>query len=154
VLQTIQKTAEVVRALLGQAERWAVPIQPCIRDIHREHVLFQDECVSGLIDFGAMRCDSCAGDIARLLGSLAGDDRALWTVGLDAYQHVRPLAEAECRLVNVFDASGVLLSGINWLEWVFIDGRAFENRSAVISRFEEIAARLTVLANQGMPIIV
>jgi Ser/Thr protein kinase RdoA (MazF antagonist) len=154
LIADFRKTADLVADALVLAQRWMVPIRPCIRDIHREHVLFEGNLVMGLIDFGAMRPDSCAGDIARLIGSLAGDDERLWAVGIDAFRLVFPLADSERHLARVYDASGVLLSGMNWLEWVFVDGRRFGDRAAVMSRFEEIANRLTVLANRGEPIIV
>ena len=154
LIADFRKTADFVADALVQARRWMVPIQPCIRDIHREHVLFEGNRVTGLVDFGAMRHDSCAGDIARLIGSLAGDDKQLWAVGIDAFRQVFPLGDSERHLARVYDASGVLLSGMNWLEWIFVDGRQFGDRAAVMSRFEEIADRLAVLANRGGPIIV
>jgi Ser/Thr protein kinase RdoA (MazF antagonist) len=154
LIADFRKTADLVADALRHARRWMVPIQPCIRDIHREHVLFEGNHVTGLIDFGAMRPDSCAGDIARLIRSLTGDDEPLWAVGIDAFQQVLPLGDSERHLARVYDASGVLLSGMNWLEWVFVEGRQFADRTAVMSRFEEIADRLAVLANRGGPIIV
>lgn len=45
-------------------------LQPCIRDIWHDHVLFDGDRVTGLIDFGAMQIDTPATDIARLVGSL------------------------------------------------------------------------------------
>ncbi len=54
-----------------------VPIQPCIGDIWHDHILFLGDGVSGLVDFGGMRADTVAGDIARLLGSLVADDPAV-----------------------------------------------------------------------------
>jgi Ser/Thr protein kinase RdoA (MazF antagonist) len=154
LIADFRKTADLVADALLQARRWAVPIQPCIRDIHRDHVLFEGNRVTGLIDFGAMRPDSCACDIARLIGSLAGDDEQLWAVGIDAFRQVFSLGDSDRHLTRVYDASGVLLSGMNWLEWVFVEGRQFADRAGVMSRFEEIADRLAVLANRGGPIIV
>lgn len=52
---------------------WAAtirPVQMCLRDIHRDHVLFSGDTVSGLIDFGACRLDVPEADVARLLGDL------------------------------------------------------------------------------------
>ena len=142
VVVHFRAAADAVEASLHEAARLSVPIQPCIRDIHREHVLFEDDRVTGIIDFGAMRPDSRAGDVARLLGSLAGDDRQLWEEGLAAYGRIFPLNRSESQLVRVYDASGVLLSAINWLQWIFVDRRQFDDQAAVLLRFDEIAARL------------
>ena len=60
---------------LNEAERilrpWTrqrVPVQLCFTDVHREHVLFSGDEVTGLIDFGAVKLDSPAVDLARLFG--------------------------------------------------------------------------------------
>ena len=98
-------------------------IRPCIRDVHREHVLFQDDRVTGIIDFGSMQPDNVSCDIARLLGSMAGDETELWRLGLTAYERLTPLTDPERLLVKAYDESGVLLSGLNWLKWVFLEDR-------------------------------
>jgi Ser/Thr protein kinase RdoA (MazF antagonist) len=123
-------------------------LQPCIRDVWHDHVLFQEDTVTGLIDFGALRTDNVATDIARLLGSLVGDERHGWEVGLAAYGDLRPLSTEERDLVRAFDESAVLMSGLSWVEWVFRDGRAFDARSTVLSRVDENIARLTNLAGR------
>ncbi len=126
----------------------AVPLQPCIRDVWRAHVLFVGNEVSGLVDFGAMRPDNVATDVARLLGSLAGDDPRAWQSGLEAYQAVRPLAREELRLTYVFDRSTVLLGGLQWLQWICLEQRTFDRRQSVVRRVDELLARLEVLAQE------
>ena len=118
-----------------------VALQPCIRDIRHDHVLFQGDAVSGIVDFGAMRDDNVATDIARLLGSLVGNDRSGWHAGLEAYQQVRALTPEEHQLVASFDASSVTLSGMNWLKWIYVDGRQFDDRRAIEGRLDEIMMR-------------
>lgn len=119
-----------------------VVLQPCIRDVWHDHVLFLDSQVSGIIDFGAMRVDNVATDIARLLGSLVGDERDGWLLGLVAYESIRPLTEHEGRLIKAFDRSGVLLSVVNWLKWLYVDRREFPDRAAVETRLDELLPRL------------
>jgi Ser/Thr protein kinase RdoA (MazF antagonist) len=109
-------------------------------------VLFVGDEVSGIVDFGSMRPDNVATDVARLLGSLAGDDTQDWQSGLSAYQSVRPLSDDELSLVKAFDRSTVVLGGLQWLEWVYLDGRQFDNRAAVLERVDEFLRRLESLA--------
>ncbi len=134
--------------LLRQAAQWIVPIRPCIRDIHRQHVLFTSDQVTGIVDFGAMQSDHVAADITRLLGSLAGQDPQMWQAGLQAYLCVLPLSEQDLRLVQIYNTSGLLLGGIHWLQWVFVGGRVFVNRDGVLARFDEILRRLIELMNR------
>jgi homoserine kinase type II len=123
-----------------------LPLQPCIRDVWHDHVLFTGNEVTGVIDFGALDIDTPATDIARLLGSLVGDDAPGWRTGLAAYSTVRPLSQNESRAVVALDASGTILAGCNWIRWLYIERRAFENRAQVIERFRRIAARVQSMA--------
>jgi Ser/Thr protein kinase RdoA (MazF antagonist) len=139
-------TGRKVLEQLESARRLKVTIQPCIRDVWRAHVLFVGDEVSGIVDFGSMRPDNVATDVARLLGSMARDDEESWQRGLAAYESVRPLADDELALVSAFDRSTVLLGGLQWLEWIYLDGRRFNNPSAVLGRVDEFLGRLERLA--------
>ena len=108
-------------------------------------MLFEGDQVSGLIDFGAMRIENVATDVARLVGSLVGNNPDGWKQGLDAYVQFRPLTVEETQLVKAFDLSGSLLGGINWVEWIYLEERHFEDRAAVLGRIGEHVARLTSL---------
>jgi Ser/Thr protein kinase RdoA (MazF antagonist) len=134
--------APIIGPKLSSAASILVPMQPAIRDVWHDHVIFEGDRVGAIIDFGAMRLDTVAGDVARLLGSLAGDDLDAWERGLAAYQAVRPLSDDEVALVRVFDESAMLLSGFNWLEWVFLSQREFENPAEVVRRVKAILDRL------------
>jgi Ser/Thr protein kinase RdoA (MazF antagonist) len=120
----------------------ALPLQPCIRDIWHDHVLFEGDTVTGLIDFGAMQIDTPAGDVARLLGSLVGDDEVGWREGLAAYAAVHRLSEQELLAVSALDTSGVILAGCNWIQWIYVDGRQFESQGQVLDRFRRIVSRM------------
>jgi homoserine kinase type II len=133
---------------VNKAIRLSVPIHPCIRDIHRDHVLFQGDKVTGLIDFGAMDNDNVSCDIARLLRSLAGDVQSSWQEGLAAFESVYPLSDQERLLVRAYDESGVLLSGLNWLKWVFVEDRQFDDRAKALKRFDEITCRVANVVSQ------
>lgn len=126
-----------------------VPLQPCLRDIWHDHLLFTGDQLTGLIDPSACRTENVATDLARLLGSLVEDDRAEWDFALDCYQAVRPLSLTELRLLPAFDDSGVLLSGITWLEWLLVEQRPFQNAELVQTRLEMVQRRLTRLRDRS-----
>ena len=135
-----------VLPILSQLERLTrvdLAWQACIRDIHRQHVLFDGLQVSGLIDFGAMNYDTVATDVARLLGSLARNDLQVREEGLRAYTAVRPLNTVELELVECFDQANVILSPLNWLQWLLIDGRQFADLSLVWQRLDELIERFS-----------
>ena len=139
-------THQRVLERLTHAASVEVPIFPCLRDVWHDHVLFDGDEVSGLIDLGAMRIESAAGDIARLVGSLVGDDRLLWAKAIAAYEQIRPLTELERSLIEVYDQSAVLCSGMNWLSWRFIEKRQFEDWEVIGERIYANLRRLRLLA--------
>lgn len=138
------------------ADFWAkaeLPLQWRIGDIWHDHVLFTDKRVTGIVDFGAAGFDSPAGDVARLLGSLVGDDLPRWRQGLAAYESVRPLAELEREAIAYFDETGTIISTANWLMWLRpSDPRrspSLSNRTAGLKRLGRLVERLRILADRG-----
>ena len=95
IVERFGELAAPLRAMLSDRAATCVPLQPCIRDVRQEHVLFEGVHVTGLVDFGAMGIESVAADLARLLGSMVADDQAAWRQGLAAYESVR-----RCRPAN------------------------------------------------------
>ena len=149
ILTLFPRVASQIDSQLAVADRLAVPTQPCIRDIWHDHVLFTGDRVSGLIDFGAMRNDSVAADLSRLLGSLAGDDVRDWQHGLEAYQRVCRLSQQEFELIGILDSSTILLSGMNWLRWIYLESRRFDDIAQIAIRLRGIAARLESLVSRS-----
>ena len=148
IIDNFERLAPRIAGQLKVGQDTVVPLQPCLRDVWHDHVLFTGDEVTGLIDPHAARSDNVATDLARLLGSLVGDDCAGWDAGLAAYQTIRPLALAELALVEMFDQSAVLLSGMTWLDWVCLQGRTFADREIVLGRLRKILGRLEVLAGK------
>lgn len=119
-----------------------LPLQPAIRDIHHEHVLFTGDEVTGLIDFGALRIDTPLTDVARLMGSLVGEDRELQAAALNAYGELRPLSADDCRIVQLLDEAGVVLAAVNWLNWLYVERRDMGAEGPIARRLDEIIQRL------------
>jgi len=93
----------------------SLPLQPCHGDPWHDHVLFTGDEVTGWIDFGAARLDHPASDLARLLGSLVGDDAEGWRQGLAAYTERCRLSAEECDLARMLDRSATVLAIGRWL---------------------------------------
>ena len=146
IIQRFRSVGPVIADELANVMKLPVPIQPCIRDIWEQHVLFEGDEVSGIIDFGSMRPDTVSTDIARLLGSLAEDCRDGWELATKAYCEVRPLSNNERQLTAVLDRGLVALSGLNWLRWTYLDGRKFVQRSVIEARMNTILRRLSRLS--------
>jgi Ser/Thr protein kinase RdoA (MazF antagonist) len=127
---------------LRAAARVALPLSPAIRDVHHQHVLFTGDRVTGLIDFGALRIDTPLADVARLLGSLAGDDQAARQFALGAYGSRRPLSRQDRELTDLLDRANVALSGLNWLRWLYVERRDMGPLPPIVRQLDEIVARL------------
>jgi len=119
-----------------------LPLQPAIRDIHHDHVLFTGDEVTGIIDFGAMRIDTPLTDIARLVGSLVGDEREARQFAFNAYSELRPLSESDRQVIDLLDESGVILGGLNWLNWLYVERRDMGPTEPIVRRLGELLQRL------------
>jgi len=133
-----------VPAVIEELEPWrrvAVPVQFCVCDVWHDHVLFTGDAVTGIIDYGSVKTDNVAVDLARLLGSLVSNDSQAFARGLAAYEQIRPLSADERILVPVLDRTGVVLGIANWLRWLYWNGRVYEHREAVARRLAALVTR-------------
>jgi thiamine kinase-like enzyme len=133
-----------VPEIISELEPWlrvAVPVQFCVCDIWHDHVLFTGDAVTGVIDYGSVKTDNIAVDVARLLGSLVGNDADAFARGLAAYEQIRRLSPDERNLIPVLDRTGVVLGIANWLRWLYFDGRVYEDREAVARRLAALVTR-------------
>lgn len=145
----IRHGAEEVARLAEPAERALLPwttrpvvVQPCLCDIWHAHVLFTGDSVSGVIDYGAMKEDHGAVDLARLLGDLVGDDEVQFAAGLDAYRDAGGRADSDPRLVRLLDRTGVLCGVVVWLARLVVEARTYPDPAAVAARLRQLVTRL------------
>jgi Ser/Thr protein kinase RdoA (MazF antagonist) len=121
----------------------AVPIQPCLCDVWHDHVLFEGDRVTGIVDYGSVKPDHVAVDLARLLGSLIGDDAERRPAGLEAYRAAGGMLSPRAdELIGVLDCTGTVLGAANWLRWLFLERRAYEDLSQVARRLHALVARM------------
>lgn len=142
-----------------------------LRDIHREHVLFcrpadclTAGCVSGIIDFDAVRIDTPAVDLARWATSFneyRKNPQQTIDCVLAGYCDVatlsqRPLnqkpsdaATAEFRtLVLAIAESSLWISLANWVIWLMDESRQFPDFQRVAERLSRLIESIDATANR------
>jgi Ser/Thr protein kinase RdoA (MazF antagonist) len=144
ISQACKYALPMIQSELMQAQRLQVDLQPCLRDVWHDHVLFEGDEVSGIIDPSACRTECIATDLARLLGSLAGDDQSMWQTALMAYERERKLSADARSLIRVLDRSAVVLGPLTWLRRRYISNESF-NEAAVLTRLQTQLERLMAL---------
>jgi Ser/Thr protein kinase RdoA (MazF antagonist) len=144
-----ERAARLLSAWAGRVAPLLAPwagrpfaLHPCLCDVWHDHVLFDGNAVTGVIDYGSAKVDHPAADLARLLGSLVGDDAAAWADALGAYTAVRPLSADEQALARALDRTGVILAAANWLVWLYHERRPFDDRRRVAERLAGLVRRL------------
>lgn len=142
ICERFRLLAPMVHQRLIEASSVDVAVQTIIADVWHDHILFSDDEVTGIVDFGAMRMDTPAADVARLLGSLAEDNAEQWAIGWQSYIESRPQAVNWKPLVTAFDISTTLMAGINWLQWIYLDRRQFGDLRPIIAKLTTIARRM------------
>jgi Ser/Thr protein kinase RdoA (MazF antagonist) len=131
-----------VPRLLAPFEPFKVPLQPCLCDVWHDHLLFEGDTLTGLVDFGGVKIDHVSVDLARMLGSLVGDDANLWSIGLEAYREIRAFSAEEEQLARVLDVTGTIVGLVNWLLWIYRDGRQYDDWQGVARRMKALIERL------------
>jgi len=149
VLAADQVAREIWQRLGG---RWQASLQACsnekfqlqyvLRDIHDQHVLFADGQVRGIIDYDALRIDSPATDLARLVAGFAAlscptgkfsrpeegfqpipvwrtfVEHELWNRAVAGFRECCPFSEREQELAVLLADVTTLLSLVNWVNWL------------------------------------
>jgi Ser/Thr protein kinase RdoA (MazF antagonist) len=140
--EAVQARIDLVPRRLAAWADQPLPVQPCLCDVWHDHVLFEADDVTGLIDYGSVKLDHVAVDLARLLGSLVGDCAERQAAGLDEYGRILPLSADERALVALLNWTGTLLGAANWLKWLYRDGKPYEDRAAVARRLAVLVERI------------
>ena len=138
---TLPQAVERAFRMLAPWANQIVPLQPCLCDVWHDHVLFEGDRVTGLIDFGAAKIDHVAIDLARLLGSLIPDEARRVETALSAYSSISPLPHLD--LIRVLDTTGVVVGVMNWLRWLYHERRVYPDRIAVADRLAGLVRRMT-----------
>ena len=131
----------VVNELAPLANR-LVAVHPCLCDIHHDHVLFSGDTVTGVIDFGAMKWDHPAVDLARLLGDFLGDDHDKLHFGLAEYHAAGGSPDVDAPLVSRLDRTGIVCSVTNWLLRLSGADPLAVDHEAVAGRLDRLVRRL------------
>jgi len=159
--ETLQQAADLVGRRWSTVRPWLTrllrpyadrptDLQYVLRDVHRQHVLFDSGQVTGLIDFDAVRIDTPAADLARWLGSFVNADRGwadLATAVADASRQ-SPSSHSgfpneQMEMAGAIAAATPWISLGNWLVWLVQENREFPaGQPAVARRIGELVAAL------------
>lgn len=118
-------------------------MQPVLRDVWSDHVLFVGEQVTGMVDWHTAGIDTPVTDVARLMGSWAVDHETM-RVFLDSYSALCPLAGDELSLVPFLRDTGILFGLDNWFRWIVEESRSFADTRKVEARVEFLLSALPV----------
>jgi homoserine kinase type II len=135
------RAAPLAARALRAWEHHTFPLHPCVRDLRGAHVLFEADRVSGIIDYGATAVDHPAVDLARLLGDLAGDNEALFEIGLNTYRSARGPFDAPDAFVYLLAHTGAVCSVLGWLVRLVVRRENPADPAAVAERIGRLLTR-------------
>jgi homoserine kinase type II len=125
-----------------------LPTFPCLCDVHTGHVLFTGDRVGGIIDYGAMKVDHPAVDLARYLGGAANGDVRKVRLGVAAYRAAGPPVDVPEELAHVLDRTGAAGGLANWLLRLSA-GQPVADPKTVAKRMGRLIDRLRLAADAG-----
>ncbi len=137
---------DIARFLLPYS-RATLPVQPVIRDVRPEHFFFEDSKVTNLIDFGAMRIDSIACDLARILGGFFGDEATKFQQAIQHYGSLRQLSHVETEIILPINHANLVLSIANWMSWLYVERVQFDSMEQVAARVQKLFRRYNALVH-------
>ncbi len=118
-----------------------------LRDIWSDHLLYCDDRLTGIVDFGAVRIDDPTLDLARMLGSIEPFDPSLRFQAVEQYNVFRRelgmVENIPWTRVQTIDHSSTLLTCLQWLKWIVIEQKSFDvPEEQLLSRWQTALARL------------
>ena len=119
-------------------------------DLHRDHVLFTGDAVTGLIDFSSIKLDHPAVDLARFLGDLDIGNVDALSFGVEAYREAAGNQAVTLNNVQYLDRLITLGAAATWMLRFARDEVPMEKSAAAAARLERIVARLRRQAANGV----
>ncbi|MCI0703214.1 MAG: phosphotransferase [Planctomycetia bacterium] len=144
VRRTVRAVARVsirTQEALRVWENRSVALQPCVRDLRGEHILFEANRIVGIIDFGALAVDSPAVDLSRLLGDFAPDEK-LFAAGLNQYRASGGALDVPDEFVSLLARSGITCSVIGWLIRLVVRRELISDPASVVARLSGLVAQV------------
>lgn len=129
-------------SLLLSLEHEPYLLEDCIADPRPENFRFAGDQLTGLFDLGSMRWDNIALDVSRLASEVSENGDVDWQFAFQSMEPQRPVTPSEERLAIALDAANVVLTGLNWVQWLVVEGITFANVDHVSSRLAHLTARL------------
>ena len=129
----------IPRALIAlKNQQQSAMIQPWHGELHRQHILFNQDNVSGIIDFTALKFDHPAADVSRFLGEYPAfiDD------GVAAYHAAGGSATVTPHLVRLLAVTGDLAAAGTWLRKLHRGQVSQSLKPAVRDRLKRSLTRL------------
>lgn len=134
--------AGAIAALLRDSPPPARPTF-CLRDVHRQHVLFDAHALSGIIDWGNGGVDFPAIDYGRWLGSVLDDRDARWGPALRQAAVWEGRSADELRWSWAFALVGRFLAILRWRKWLATSAMpAGLHRPAGYLRWKELVEQM------------
>jgi hypothetical protein len=138
----VARSAPHAVEILSRWEDVPLTVQPCIRDLRGEHVLFTGKQVTGIVDFGAMAEDNPAVDLARLLGDYSLTNTRGFASGLAAYRAAGMELDTPDDLIFELAHAGALGSAIIWLRRLCNSGSLRPLTNAGWARFAHVIRQI------------
>jgi Ser/Thr protein kinase RdoA (MazF antagonist) len=138
----VGRAGPVVERALRPWASASFPLQPCVRDLRGDHILFSESTVTGIVDYGAMGEDHPAADLARLLADFAGDDPERFLAGLRSYRTAGGILAAPDVLVRELARAGLVCSVIGWLHRLRIKQQTPPNAAAIALRVGQLVGQV------------